>query len=205
MKKKYNELISSITDKELLFHLYMTQIILLVLSFVLGFLLFDDFSYLDHLRWNDFNIILIGVSSGAAVVIIDIILMKLLPPSFYDDGGLNERIFKHRNIFHIMFIAAFVAFSEELLFRGIIQTKVGLILASIIFAAIHYRYLFNWFLFTNIVTLSFMIGVIYEWTDNLAVTIMMHFIIDFLLGVYIKFTHTPSKDREEGAGGSLHE
>ncbi|MEH6908254.1 CPBP family intramembrane glutamic endopeptidase, partial [Neobacillus drentensis] len=132
-----------------------------------------------------------------AVVLADILLMKSLPSSYYDDGGLNERIFKKRNIFHILFIALFVAFSEELLFRGIIQTKLGLILASIIFAIIHYRYLFNWFLFVNIVVLSFFIGLIFEWTGNLAVTIAMHFVIDFLLGVYIKFRR-PFREDDQG-------
>jgi uncharacterized protein len=84
------------------------------------------------------------------------------------------------------------------LFRGIIQTKVGLILASIIFAIIHYRYLFNWFLFINIVILSFFIGLIFDWTDNLAVTIIMHFVIDFLLGVYIKIKRPSRRDEEGG-------
>lgn len=191
MKKKYNELIKSLTDKELLLHLYMTQIILLAISFILGVILFDHFAYLNHIYLKDPNIIVIGLPAGIAVVMIDLILMKYLPPSLYDDGGLNERIFKNRNIPHILIIAAFVAFSEELLFRGIIQTKVGLLLASLIFAIVHYRYLFNWFLFLNIVVLSFVIGMIYEWTDNLAVTILMHFVIDFLLGLYIKFRRSP--------------
>lgn len=199
MKHKYNELIKSLTDKELLFHLYMTQIILLVISFILGLIFFDYFSYLNQIRFHDSNIVLIGIPAGIGVVILDLILMKRLPPNYYDDGGLNERIFKHRNLLHIFFIAAFVAFSEELLFRGIIQTKVGLIFASLIFAIIHYRYLFNWFLFANIVTLSFVIGAIYEWTDNLAVTIIMHFVIDFLLGIYIKFRHSKLSDHQEGA------
>ena len=198
MKKKYNELIKSLTDKELLLHLYMTQIILLAISFILGVILFDHFAYLNHLHLKDFNIIVIGLPAGIAVVMIDLILMKYLPPSLYDDGGLNERIFKNRNILHILIIAAFVAFSEELLFRGIIQTKVGLLLASLIFAIVHYRYLFNWFLFLNIVGLSFVIGMIYEWTDNLAVTIMMHFVIDFLLGIYIKFRRSPGNVDEKG-------
>jgi uncharacterized protein len=187
MKEKYFDLINGLTDKDLLFHLYMTQVILCVISFLLGFIFFDHFSYLDSISLRDFQIISIGFPAGLAVVTADILLMKWLPSSFYDDGGLNERIFRNRNIIHIFFIALFVAFSEELLFRGIIQTKVGLILASIIFAIIHYRYLFNWFLFVNIVVLSFFIGLIFEWTDNLAVTIVMHFVIDFLLGVYIKF------------------
>ncbi|MGJ7909337.1 lysostaphin resistance A-like protein [Neobacillus sp. LXY-1] len=187
MKTKYNELISGLTDRELLFHLYLTQIILLIASFILGWLFYDHFSYFNQFRIHDSKIITIGLSLGIVVVMIDAVLMKWLPASYYDDGGLNERIFKNRNVFHILFIAFFVAFSEELLFRGIIQTKVGLIWASFIFAIIHYRYLFNWFLFVNIVSLSLLIGFVYEWTNNLAVTIVMHFIIDFLLGVYIKF------------------
>ncbi|MBI0576187.1 CPBP family intramembrane metalloprotease [Neobacillus cucumis] len=186
MKNKYNDLIRGLTDRELLFHLYMTQIILLTISIILGILLFDHFSFLSYFRLNDIRIVNIGLPAGILVVIVDIILMKWLPSSFYDDGGLNERIFKNKNILQIIWIAALVAFSEELLFRGIIQTKIGLIFASVIFAVIHYRYLFNWYLFSNIVLLSFFIGFIYEWTNNFAVTIVMHFIIDFLLGMYIK-------------------
>ena len=200
MKRKYNELISSLTDKELISQLYLTQIILLVISFILSIFLYDHFSYFKHMNWSDFQIMSLGIPSGIAVVIVDLLLMKWLPSSYYDDGGLNERIFRNKSILHILFIAAIVAFSEELLFRGIIQTKVGLILASVIFAIIHYRYLFNWFLFLNIVLLSFIIGIIYQWTDNLAVTIIMHFIIDFLLGVSIRFKliSKESDDEQEG-------
>ena len=86
-----------------------------------------------------------------------------------------------------MLIAALVAISEEILFRGVIQTNTGLIISSIIFAVVHYRYLFNWFLFTNIILLSFLIGYIYLVTNNLVVTIVMHFFIDFILGLIIKF------------------
>jgi membrane protease YdiL (CAAX protease family) len=203
MKKRYRELINGLTDKELLFHLYMTQVILIVISFILGILLFDHFSFLKNIHWLDVNVVSIGIPMGVAVVIVDMILMIWLPSSFYDDGGLNERLFRNKNILNIMLIAVIVAFSEELLFRGIIQTKVGLVLASIIFAIIHYRYLFNWFLFLNIVLLSFFIGIIYQWTNNLAVTIIMHFVIDFLLGIYIKYRPRLNSDEEQE--GVLHE
>jgi uncharacterized protein len=202
MKNKYNELIKGLTDRELLFHLYMTQIILLVITFAAGILLFDQFSFMRAIDFSDHRILLIGIPAGVAVVIVDILLMKWLPSSYYDDGGLNERIFRNRSILHIAWIAALVAISEELLFRGVIQTKVGLILASLIFAIIHYRYLFNWFLFTNIVLLSFFIGFMYEWSNNLALTMVMHFTIDFLLGLYIKYRHSTDTDEQEGL---LHE
>jgi len=198
MKRKYNQIITELTDKELLYHLYLTQIILLGISLILGAILYDHFSYIQNIDLLDHHILTIGIPAGVIIVFADVLLMKLLPASFYDDGGLNERIFKNRHVFHIFVIALFVAFSEELLFRGIIQTKVGLVLASIIFAIIHYRYLFNWYLFFNIILLSFLIGFIYKWTGNLAVTIMMHFVIDFLLGLYIKFRLTSDEmNREE--------
>ncbi|TWE06224.1 hypothetical protein FB550_102243 [Neobacillus bataviensis] len=198
MKRKYNQIITELTDKELLYHLYLTQIILLGISLILGAILYDHFSYIQNIDLLDHHILTIGIPAGVIIVFSDVLLMKLLPASFYDDGGLNERVFKNRHVFHIFVIALFVAFSEELLFRGIIQTKVGLVLASIIFAIIHYRYLFNWYLFFNIILLSFLIGFIYKWTGNLAVTIMMHFVIDFLLGLYIKFRLTSDDmNREE--------
>ncbi|MEH7254730.1 CPBP family intramembrane glutamate endopeptidase, partial [Neobacillus niacini] len=122
MKNKYRDLINGLSDKELLLQLYLTQIIMLVITFILGVLLFDQFSFMQSIDFLDYQIWLIGVPAGAVVVIADIFLMKWLPSSFYDDGGLNHRIFKNRSVIHIAWIAAFVALSEELLFRGVIQT-----------------------------------------------------------------------------------
>lgn len=188
MKDQYKETVARLSEKELLFHLVATQILLLTISAILGMILFDSLNEFKELFiWDDFNIVSVGLLAGAAVVAFDFILMKYLPKSYYDDGGLNERIFRNRSVIQIMLIAAMVAISEEILFRGVIQTNTGLIISSIIFAVVHYRYLFNWFLFTNIILLSFLIGYIYMVTNNLVVTIVMHFSIDFILGLIIKF------------------
>lgn len=191
MKDRYKETVAGLTEKELLFHLAATQILLLTISGILGMIVFDSIKEFTELFvWDDQNILTYGLGAGAAVVALDVVLMKYLPKSYYDDGGLNERIFRNRSVSQIMLIAAVVAASEEILFRGVIQTNTGLIISSIIFAVVHYRYLFNWFLFTNIILLSFLIGFIYMVTHNLAVTIIMHFVIDFILGLIIKFrTH----------------
>ena len=187
MKKNYRELIQSATDKELLNSLYLTQVMILIISFLLGMFLFDDLREFTNLFiWDLPQIILWGGIAGVAVVLLDLILMKLLPSRYYDDGGLNERIFQNRSVFQIALISAIVAIPEELLFRGIIQTHFGLIAASIIFAIVHYRYLFNWYLFLNVIGLSFFIGYVYLHTNNILVTIFMHFLIDFLLGCHIK-------------------
>lgn len=188
MKNKYKDTINELSDKELLFHLFATQIVLLTISFFLGMIMFESFSeFTDIVIWDDRRIFTIGIGAGAVVVTIDLLLMKYLPVSYYDDGGLNERIFKNRTILQIALISAVVAVSEEILFRGIIQTSAGLFVSSLIFALIHYRYLFSWFLFLNIILLSFFIGFIFMLTNNLLVTIAMHFFIDFMLGLAIKY------------------
>ncbi|WP_062356247.1 CPBP family intramembrane glutamic endopeptidase [Bacillus kwashiorkori] len=188
MKNKQKDIVAKLTDKELLLNVYLSQLILLIISLVLSWLLFSNvFTPLQFYNFMDGQILTVGVSAACIVVLIDLILMKQLPPRFYDDGGINERLFTDRGVFHIFLMCICIAFTEELLFRGVIQSYFGLIVASIIFALVHYRYLFNWFLFVNIVLLSFFIGVIYEWTDNLAVTTVMHFLIDFSLGLFIYY------------------
>lgn len=185
-KETYFQLIKELSDKQLIKHLYLTQFLLLIIAFILHTFIFKS-STLKELFIVDIGELFLGLAAGVAVVLVDIIMLKLLPAEYNDDGGLNDRIFSARNPLHIAFIAFVVAFVEEILFRGIIQTNLGLLLSSIIFAVIHYRYLFNRFLFANIIILSLMIGVLFQWTGNILVTIIMHFIIDFLLGIIIRY------------------
>lgn len=194
-KKRYKELINGLTDKELLINLYLTNALILILALGLGFFFFDSLaSFLMIFDPTDIRILTVGVTAGVAVVLLDVIFMKFMPSSYYDDGGLNKRIFQNRKGWQIALIALSVSISEEILFRGVIQTQFGLIIASLIFALVHYRYLFNLFLFVNVVVLSFFIGYIYLLTENLLVTIVMHFVIDFALGVIYRYKFGESKD-----------
>ncbi|WP_394232816.1 CPBP family intramembrane glutamic endopeptidase [Niallia oryzisoli] len=188
MNKKYHDLIEEVTDKQLFQSLFLTQILLLLCSFIFGFFLFDSLSdFFELFSWNDPNIYWIGGTAGLSVFFLDLFLMKVLSTKYYDDGGLNSRLFQGRPLYQVAFIAAVVSITEEILFRGVIQTHFGLIVSSLVFALVHYRYLFNWFLFVNVTGLSFLIGYLYLRTENILVTIFMHFIIDFLLGCVIKY------------------
>lgn len=187
MKNRQKELIEQMTDKDIFIALLITQCFLLTISAIFVIILFKDIStFFSLFQWKDWRIFTYGVTSGLLVVGIDIYLMKNLPKHYYDDGGINEKIFKHRSIGEIAILAAIISICEEIFFRGVIQTNFGIMIASVIFALVHYRYLFHWFLFLNIMLLSFYIGLLYEWTGNLMVTITMHFITDFLLGVLYK-------------------
>ncbi|WP_409251213.1 lysostaphin resistance A-like protein [Bacillus sp. SCS-153A] len=194
MRNKQKELIMQVSDRELTFHLYGTQMVLLTIAAILGIFLYDDISsFFKQFVWNG-QILVFGVVSGIAIVALDILLMRVLPEKYYDDGGINQRIFRNKSIIHIAFLAGVIAFCEELLFRGVIQYHFGFIAGTIIFAIVHIRYWGNWFLILNILILSIWIGLVYEWTANLGVTMMMHFIIDFLLGLVIKY-HAENQEK----------
>ncbi|WP_026694791.1 type II CAAX endopeptidase family protein [Peribacillus kribbensis] len=191
MKNKQAEIIKTLSDRQLLFHLMLTQFLLLFLSGVLGFFLFSGWNDFKALfRISDSNIWTIGIPAGLLTVLLDSMLTKILPEKYQDDGGINERIFKSLSYPMLLVVPAVVAVCEEVLFRGVLQSNLGLITASLIFALVHYRYLFNWYLFVNMVILSFFMGYLFYWTENLWVCMAVHFIIDFLLGLSIKFKHS---------------
>ena len=106
----------------------------------------------------------------------------------FDDGGINEKLFRNQSVGSIFFIALTVAICEELLFRGVIQTTFGYLFASSLFVVLHTRYLKKPVLLGLLIVTSFLIGFIFEVTSNLLVTITFHFVVDFVLGLYIKFS-----------------
>ncbi len=76
-----------------------------------------------------------------------------------------------------------------MLFRGVLQTHIGLWAASLIFAVLHFRYLSKWLLFIMVTAISFLLGLMYEWTGNLFVPMTAHFIIDAVFACQIRFEH----------------
>lgn len=187
MRNRQAEIVKQLTDRDLVLNVYFTQAIMLILAFVLGAFLFGEIWFLPKIvefNWSD--IVFLGGGAGLLVVLADLLLMKSLPDEKLDDGGINERIFSRLSVQHIFFLSFLISFSEELMFRGIIQTHFGLILSSLLFALIHVRYLSKPVLFTSVVGISFLLGILYEVTGNVLVTMSAHFFIDFIMGCLIK-------------------
>ncbi|WP_078380146.1 CPBP family intramembrane glutamic endopeptidase [Sutcliffiella halmapala] len=203
MKNKQAEIVKQMSNKELLFHLYISQIIFLVIAIALSVFLFDNMEEFTSLWSFDLvDIFVLGSLVGLGVVAIDLVLMKYVPKHLMDDGGINEKMFQRRSTPHIFFLALLIATVEELLFRGAIQTHFGIWIASIVFALLHIRYLHKWLLLLSVVLLSFLLGFIYEITGNILVTIWVHFIIDLLLALKIKNDFLNKVSNEEGGEGN---
>ncbi|MBO1003074.1 CPBP family intramembrane glutamic endopeptidase [Pseudogracilibacillus auburnensis] len=186
---KQAELIKKMSDQELKKQLLFSQSLFFILSIILSLFLFPMFSnWFMYLDVNVKQIIYYGCIPAIIVVLIEIVLHYIIPRRFFDDGGINEKIFKNQSIVSIFVIALVVAISEEFLFRGVIQTTFGYIFASSLFIVIHFRYLTKPVLLTLIILISFLLGYLFELTGNLIVTIIFHFIVDFLLGIFIKYS-----------------
>ncbi|WP_243290093.1 CPBP family intramembrane glutamic endopeptidase [Bacillus sp. FJAT-47783] len=199
MFKRQQEAIKQMNDQQLLVNLLLTQAVLFFISVVLYFFLFKDIHHLFHFVQLDFaEIIIYGGGLALLVIIVDFLFMKILPADMLDDGGVNERLFQKRSILEILFLTTIIAFTEEILFRGVLQTKFGIMIASVIFAILHIRYLSKWFLFILVTAISFLLGLVFELTNNLLTTMFSHFLIDFLFALHIRFQYLKSIKIQRG-------
>src|SRR5699024_6855865 len=182
--RKQSEIIKQMPQSMLRKQLLLSQGIFFIIGILLSIFLFDHMTdWFDILIFNWRDIIKYGVLPAIILVIVEMILYKML-----DDSRINKKIFQGEQISWIIIITLIVAISEVVLFRGVIQTTFGYIFASSLFAIIHIRYLKKPILFLLVLFTSFLIGYLFLITENLLVTIVFHFLVDLLLGLYVKYT-----------------
>ncbi|WP_270171629.1 CPBP family intramembrane glutamic endopeptidase [Paenibacillus sp. SYP-B4298] len=178
--------VDQIDDRMLLINLYMTQALTLIIGIIWillqrrnPFLLLKMPESLHFLYW--------GAGLAVVVVIVDLLLSRWVPEEATDDGGVNERLFRKRSWWHIIVLSFVVAVCEEMLFRGALQHAFGAYWTSIIFAAIHVRYLKHWIPTGLVFSISYGLGWIYEYTGSLWAPIVAHFVIDAVMGFIIRY------------------
>ncbi|TMV51322.1 CPBP family intramembrane metalloprotease [Paenibacillus mesophilus] len=186
---------SELDDRMLLVNLYLTQAITCILGISIVF--FQSQSLFSLLRFPE-HISAWGwaVVFAAGVLIFDFLIARWVPEEVTDDGGINKKLFGQRPLWHIAVLSFVVAVCEELLFRGAIQHAFGPYWTSILFAAIHIRYLRHWLMTGMVFAISYGLGSLYSWTGSLWAPIAAHFIIDFVMGCIIRYR----KDEELGEG-----
>ncbi|GGF87640.1 CPBP family intramembrane glutamic endopeptidase [Paenibacillus abyssi] len=178
--------IDQIDDRLLLINLYVTQALTLIIGLI--WILFQHRNPLGLLRFPEgIEFLYWGIGLAAIVIIVDLLISRWVPEDATDDGGVNERIFRNRPIWHIIALSFIVAVCEEILFRGALQFAIGPYWTSIIFAAIHVRYLRHWIPTGLVFSISYGLGWIYIQTGTLWAPIIAHFVIDLVMGLIIRF------------------
>ncbi|WP_424766103.1 lysostaphin resistance A-like protein [Paenibacillus sp. sgz302251] len=178
--------VDELDDRMLLINLYTTQ----ALTFIIGLIwvLFQRQNVFHLFTFpKELSFIWWGAGLAGAVILIDLLISRFVPEEAGDDGGVNDRIFANRPIWHIAVISFVVAVCEELLFRGAIQHAIGPYWTSIIFATIHVRYLKHWIPTGLVFSISYGLGWIYIQSGSIWAPIIAHFLIDFIMGLIIRF------------------
>lgn len=178
--------IDEMDDRFLLINLYVTQFIVLLLGVIIMLFQKPSLSAMFSIK-GGYWILLWGAAYAAAVLIVDILISRWVPPEVTDDGGINDMLFKNRPLWHIAVMSFIVAFCEELLFRGAVQAAWGPYWTSILFAAIHIRYLQHWLMTGLVFGISYGLGWIYIQSGSLWAPIAAHFVIDFVMGCIIRY------------------
>jgi len=179
--------IQEISERSLIINLYFTQALVLLLAILLLWLLSIPLEQLFNAQHSaGATIVTYGVLFAAIVLFSDFILARWIPKHVTDDGGVNEKIFANRSLWHLGVICLVVSICEELLFRGAIQNSIGVYWTSILFTVIHVRYLRHWLMTLLVFAISYGLGWIYLQTGTLITPIIAHFIIDFVLGYHLR-------------------
>lgn len=179
--------IDELDDRTLLINLYLTQALTLIIGLVWVFFQHQNFLSLLSIPDEIVDVLFWGGGLALAAVAADFFLSRLVPDELADDGGINEKIFANRPVWHIAVICLVVGFCEELLFRGAVQHAFGPYWTSIIFAVIHVRYLKHWIPTGLVFCISYALGWIYIKTGTIWAPMFAHFLFDFIMGLMIKY------------------
>ncbi len=113
--------------------------------------------------------------------------------------GEIKALFAQTPLIDICLISLWAGLAEELLFRGVIQAKGGLIVASILFGLLHAVTPAYALLAT---VLGFYIGLLYHFFQSLLIPIQLHCIYDFGALIYLKYCvrdeHTAGTNQPAG-------
>lgn len=178
--------VDQISEKLLLVNLYATQIVTLIIGIV--WILLQGRNPLALLRLpDDYAFVWWGGGLALAVLLVNWAISSFVPEEAADDGGINEKIFARRPVWHIAVLSLVVSLCEEMLFRGAVQHAFGPYWTSILFAAIHVRYLRHWIPTGLVFSISYGLGWIMEIGGTIWAPVAAHWIIDFALGLAIRF------------------
>jgi hypothetical protein len=93
-------------------------------------------------------------------------------------------IFSDCRLIDLCFISVFAGFAEELLFRGVIQVKLGIIGASIIFGLLHFITPAYCIIAT---IMGFYLGFLFQYYESLLIPIQLHFVYDLGALLYLRY------------------
>lgn len=154
------------------------QIAILVVAIIWIYLVPKD-NVLVYFTFN-YKHALIGVFAGLIISLSGFLFYKFCEKTkmFYETVELFENImgpiFKNLNLFDILTLSFVAAFCEEVFFRGLLQQKIGIILASLAFGLLHLPGKKYWIYALWATGSGIVLGLLLIYTGSLWVPIIAH-------------------------------
>jgi membrane protease YdiL (CAAX protease family) len=144
---------------------------------------------------NLFRDILLGTFGALFPLILFVFLLSEKAKAIPFIGSLRKTIindirviFSKTKLLDLCLISILAGFAEELLFRGVIQVKLGIVGASVIFGLLH----FITPAYCVIATImGFYLGFLFQYYESLLIPIQLHFIYDLGALVYLRYFVKP--------------
>lgn len=156
------------------------------ISGLYGFMLLSPF------RNMEFGLKSLGIGIAASLILVSLSLLITLTYEPFKKSmiTLDQMIISKIEKFDIIPVALLSGIAEELFFRGILQTSIGLYASNIIFALLHFPGKEFWVYSLWTLFAGLFLGNIYDYTNNLFIVIVAHVMNNFLaLVLWKKFRH----------------
>jgi Type II CAAX prenyl endopeptidase Rce1-like len=113
---------------------------------------------------------------------------RFFPDLWTHDHDLNERLTRGLGVGKVLMLGLTAGVGEEITLRGALQPRLGLVLTSLLFAALHVQY--SWFGMLVIFILGLLLGIIRQRTST-TVAMTIHVVYDMLAVFSITTTGGP--------------
>lgn len=106
--------VEDMSPQEIGLNLYITQLIIIGIGCLLAYILFQDAKEVFNLwKWEPVSILIIGGLLAIGIVLLDYVAMRVFPESWFDDGGINDKMFRGMSVLHLLVITFLIGFAEE--------------------------------------------------------------------------------------------
>jgi membrane protease YdiL (CAAX protease family) len=106
---------------------------------------------------------------------------------------------RQATLFELLLGAAMAGFSEELLFRGLLQPRIGLVASSLVFGLLHGPSRALWPLAAWAAVAGSILGLLHSASENLLLPTLVHAFYDAVALLYVRYFWRPRRVGESPA------
>ena len=138
-------------------------------------------------QWSLLMIVYTGLIAGIGIRLLTMIIGEAWPNYHQIMEGTVVRSLEGIDNWDLILISLIPAIVEEIFFRGLLQSFIGIFFSSLIFAILHWGFVKKlWIYGVHALVISLFFGWLYVSTGSLLTTVVAHFTNNFLAGLYIQ-------------------